>query len=79
MCYHLTPSDRHYGPEAVTLNTINQQELCKLCTEYLESLQITPQQVSKLTAVTTEQDLSPNSLWQQLRRAWLTAPGLALL
>ena len=39
----------------------------------LGSLQITPQQAFELTAVTTEQDPSPNSLWQQLRRARLTA------
>ena len=72
---HLAPStaDRDYGPEAVTTNTIDQQELHKLCKEYLESLQITPQQTSQLTEATIGQDPSPNSLWQQLRRARLTA------
>ena len=73
--YHLTSSttDRNYGPKAVTPNTTNQQELHKLCKEYLESLRVTPKQASELTAATTEQDPSPNSLWQQLRRARLTA------
>ena len=73
--YHLAPStaDRHYGPKAVTTNTIDQQELHKLCKEYLESLQITPQQASQLTEATIGQDPSPNSLWQQLERARLTA------
>ena len=70
---HLTASstDRDYGPEAVTLNTTNQQDLQKLCKEYLESLQVTPQQAAELTSIA--QNTSPNSLWQQLRRAQLTA------
>ena len=69
--YHLTPSstDRDYGPEAMTPNTTNQQELQKLCKEYLKSLEVTPQQASELTIPTIDQDPSPNSIWQQLRRA----------
>ena len=52
-CYHLAPSstDRDYGPAAVTPNTTNQQELQKLCNEYLESLQVTSQQAAELTSI----------------------------
>ena len=73
--YHLIPAttDNDYGPEAITPSNTSQEDLQHICNEYLISLQVTMEQASKLTQATVDQDPSPNSLWQQLRRPRLTA------
>ena len=73
--YHLAPAatDNDYGPEAITPTNTTQEELQHICNEYLQSLQVTMEQASKLTRATMNQDPSLNSLWQQLRRLRLTA------
>ena len=74
--YHLTPAttDDDYGAEAITPAThTSQEELKRICNEYIQSLQTTVTQASELTIATIDQDESLNSLWQQLRRPRLTA------
>ena len=72
--YHLGASattDSSYGPHATQPDTTTDEELQKLCTDYLTSIKLTQQQAIALTNV--NQDGSLNSVRQQAQRCRLTS------
>ena len=72
--YHLgaaATTDSSYGPHATQPDTTTDEELQKICNEYLTSIKLTQQQAIALTNV--DQDGSLNSTWQQARRCRLTS------
>ena len=77
--YHLTPAipDEDYGPDATTPDITSQQQLHDICKEFLKSLCVTDTKAAELAAVTADQDVDPNSLWQRLRSVRLTASSFA--
>ena len=50
-----------------------------LCNDFLDSLQVTPEQAYQLRMATIQQEDSPSSLWQQLQRCRLTASNFGLV
>ena len=63
--YHLgatATTDSSYGPNATQPDTTTDEELQKMCKEYLSSLKLTQQAIA---LTTVNQDDSLNSTWQQ--------------
>ena len=72
--YHLgaaANTDSNYGSHVTQPDTTPDEELQRMCTEYLSSITVTQQQAKALTTV--NQDDSLNSTWQQTRQCCLTS------
>ena len=77
--YHITPAipDEDYGLDATAPDITSQQNLHDICKEFLKSLCVIDVKAAELAAATTDQDVSPNSLWQRLWSVQLTASSFA--
>ena len=67
--YHLRTAaitECSYSPHATQSDMTTDEELQRICNEYLTSIKLTQQQAVALTNV--DQDGSVNSTWQQARR-----------
>ena len=64
--YHLEKSstDYNYGPQATQPSSTTNQELLKLCNDFLHSQQVTPEKDNQLRVATIQQEDSSPTLWQ---------------